>query len=108
MGNIYGNYTSHRTEAYGVLCSISILSMIQKYRHTTKNIKKRTKAIILCDNEAVVNKINSFNHQSTKLKDYYSADFDLISEIIAVIKDMKKYNITIWVKHIKGHQDNKK
>jgi hypothetical protein len=105
LPNITNDYTSHRSEAMGMLSSFLLLDALCKYRFNNNLEEQEIESLILCDNEAVVDTVNKFRFQSPCLKDFYKADADALLAIVAVRKSLLRQNVKIVVKHIKGHQD---
>jgi predicted RNA-binding Zn-ribbon protein involved in translation (DUF1610 family) len=105
---IYNNYTSHRSEAYGVLAAFYSLQKLYQYQKRIIGDNLKINALILCDNKSVVTSINKFQRYGATLKDCYSADYDLLGEIGKIWKQLRKQQLFIKVNHIKGHQDRVK
>jgi hypothetical protein len=87
-----------------MLSSFLLLEAITTYRQN-KNNNTPIESLVLCDNEAVVDTINKFSLQHTCLKDYYQPDADALQYIINMRRKLLQSNVSITVKHIKGHQD---
>jgi hypothetical protein len=78
---IYNKYTSHQSEACGVLSAIMHVQAIVQYQKMKGIIKQQINALLLCDNETVTKTLNKTNYQRPSIKDFYSADYDIINEI---------------------------
>jgi uncharacterized protein YpiB (UPF0302 family) len=102
---IYNDITSHRSEAYGILCAIKTLETIIEYIKFCKGNIKCITSLLLCDNESVVKTLNTYKYNKPTMKDFYSADHDIINNIRQIWKKLKRNNIQIAIQHIKGHQD---
>jgi hypothetical protein len=45
-------------------------------------LTKKIKVLISCNNELVTKFVKKFKRYGTSLKDHYSADFDIIGELV--------------------------
>jgi hypothetical protein len=72
LENIYTTYSSHHSEAVGVL---SVMKIVQ----TIINHKKHNKLII-----AVVYTVNNCRRRELTTKAFYSPDFDVIFNIVKI------------------------
>jgi hypothetical protein len=89
LPKIYNKYTSHRREAFGVLSSFRLLEKLRIFCNRSKLNNMKTEALILCDNESVTTTLAKFDKQSANLKDYYSADYDILNETSKTWKKLK-------------------
>jgi hypothetical protein len=105
----YNDYTSHRCEAMRLLNAILIFKTINHYRKESNHTKNyQTSAIFYCDNKAVTITANKHQYAGTSTKDYYKADFDIISKINMIWTSLIKDCAQVKINHILGHQDRKK
>ena len=94
---------SFRAEGYGMLAAVTFLK--QAYTHngwpqTNKQIK------IICDNLGLIQRIKWNYERTTKTpKEAMAADYDLEAEITSAIDTMERNNVSVSLKHVKGHQD---
>jgi hypothetical protein len=107
LHNIYNNYSSHRSEAWGLLGIFCLIGLIYEYR-TKQQITSVMGLQLLCDNKALAKTLNKLKNQTPSIKDYKSADFDLIETIRIKWKQLRTDGIKIRIKHILGHQDKNK
>jgi hypothetical protein len=73
--DIYNNYSSHWSEAWGILGTFYLLKLIIKYRNIQKNSTKMS-ILILCDNKALINTLKKLTYHTLSIKAFKSADFD--------------------------------
>jgi hypothetical protein len=104
LPNIYNDYNSHRSEAWGLLSVFYFIELIVKYRKI-QQLNTEMSILIICDNKSVVETINTLQNYSPSIKSYNSADFDIIDTIRKKWKTITNKNVEIKIKHIKGHQD---
>jgi hypothetical protein len=102
LHDIYNKYNSHRSEAWGLLCTFYLIELIAKYR-SIQQITTEMSILILCDNKSVVDTINILKHHSPSIKDYKSADFDIIDTIRIKWKQFRHLDISINIKQIMGN-----
>jgi hypothetical protein len=84
--DIFGKMTSYRSECYGIMGSLHLLSILQDYK-LMRNMDTRYNIKIHCDNKAAVDNINYLSKQKITLKQHYSSDMDVIMECINNIKN---------------------
>jgi hypothetical protein len=94
---MYVEYTSHRSEAYGVLASLKTVHKIRQYQKRFFGSNKSMSVLLLCGNKSVVNSTNKFQRYGTTLKDCYSADYDIIGEIGRVWKFLQHKQLFIKI-----------
>jgi hypothetical protein len=101
---IYNDYTSHRSEAFGILSAINTLKYMQEFM---KSNGKQTniQSTLICDNKSVVDTLNKFRYTKMMTKDFYNADHDIINEIVRIRKQIYTEGVKTNIIHIKGHQD---
>jgi hypothetical protein len=105
LPTIFNKYTSHRSEACGVLSAIIHVQAIVKYQKMKGINNQKIHALLLCDNETVTKTLNKTKYYKPSIKDYFSPDFDIIDEISKWRRNLYNEGIIITIKHIKGHQD---
>jgi hypothetical protein len=105
LPEIFNKYTSHRSEACGLLSAIIHAQVIIKYQQMKGFINQKVNIMILCDNETVTKTVNKFKYCKPSIKDYYSADYDILDEISKRMKLLLSQGIDTKVKHIYGHQN---
>jgi hypothetical protein len=99
---IYNEYTSHRAEAFGLLCAVQISQAINKYR-ITKNKFKTMNTTIICNNKTVIDtSIKLQKRRQIELKTIYTPDFDVFNTILAILHNIPRNKLIL--QHIKGHQ----
>jgi hypothetical protein len=105
LPEIVNSYTSHRSEAMGMLGSFLILEALSNFRIGNNMSASVIEATIICDNKSVVDTVNKFRCQGTCLKDFYSPDADILQEITKIRENLANLNVTTKITHVKGHQD---
>lgn len=86
-GPAFGNPSSFRAEAYGILTLILFLEALQTYTHSL--IQHIT---ICCDNAGLVRKLNTLCKYKTWFPNQYlTTDIDVIQEILVWCKTLQKY-----------------
>jgi hypothetical protein len=101
----YSGISSHRCEAFGLLSALIIYNRYQEYLVFFIGTRRHVQPKFFCDNEALVNTINKFKYSSIPTKFFYSADADIIREILNIINNLGKNEENVLIKHVKGHQD---
>jgi hypothetical protein len=105
LPKIFNKYTSHRSEACGVLSALVHIQALVLLLKSSSNDNRPEKFLILCDNESVVKTLNKFKTKTAEIKDYYSPDFDILDGIVQLWRQLLHDKVNITMKHIKGHQD---
>jgi hypothetical protein len=100
---IYNAITSYRSECSGILGTLQFILLMHEYA-TTKNPHMNETITIVCDKKSAIDNVISMLKYKPTLK-HYSADIDIIQEIIQKIYFLKSQKINIILEHIKGHQD---
>jgi hypothetical protein len=100
----YNKFTSHRSEAIGMLSAINTMYAINSFLKKKRNTI-RINAILLCDNESVIKTLTKFKTKKTVIKDYYTADFDVLDAIIRRWKLLQRNGTNIQFIYVRGHQD---
>jgi hypothetical protein len=103
LHEIYNDYNSHRSEAWGILS----MELITEYR-MIQQLNTEMTFSVLCDNKSVVDTLNITRYHKPSIKNYKSADFDIIDTIRQKWSKFTQMNIQIKITHIKGHQDKRK
>lgn len=62
LQEVYNTYTSHRSEAYGILSTIITIEMIALVRSKYYPDNNKMEIKIWCNNMSVINTINKFKH----------------------------------------------
>jgi hypothetical protein len=104
LPDIYGSFTSYRSECSGILGSLQLIKLMSTYTGIIDSVMNG-KITIICDNKSAVDNINYMLRYKLTLKQYYGPDMDIIQEILVLMREVKKFNIIIILEHIKGHQD---
>jgi hypothetical protein len=104
LPDIYGNFTSYRSECSGILGSLQLIKLMLTYTGIIDRVMNG-KITIICDNKSAVDNINYMLRYKLTLKQYYGPDMDLVQEILVLMQEVRKCSITIVLEHIKGHQD---
>jgi hypothetical protein len=98
--------TPHRCE------SIGMLSAIITYRQINAFINKKYSGlikipiiVIYSDCEALINTLNDNKTKKVTTKFHYSADSDIIRQILQEYKELKTDRVITIFKHVRGHQD---
>jgi hypothetical protein len=97
----YDKHTLYRCEAFGLLSALIIYNKLQKYCIETTGNRLNSRTKIFCDNEALIKMMRI----DLPTKFHYSADADLLREIIDIIKSLGIDNDYLTIHHVKGHQD---
>jgi ribonuclease HI len=101
----YNILSSHRCEAYGVLAAITLFRETCNFiEHKYEDIKPQS-TVICCDNKSLMDTINEWKNRETSIKFHYSADADIVKQILHEFKCLKHRKINITFCHVKGHQD---
>jgi hypothetical protein len=101
----YGDLTSYRSEAFGLLGALSLYNKLQDFTMKIQGNRQPTTVTIYCDNEALVDIVNYQSWRKFTRKFYYSSDADVIKEIVIMMRYIRSFQEIIHIKHIKGHQD---
>jgi Reverse transcriptase (RNA-dependent DNA polymerase) len=101
---VHNDANSHRSEAFGMLSALCTYNLTRIYA-LNKNIEITTNIRIVCDNAALVNTVNKYRKLGRNTKYYYSADNDVITEILDTLKLLTLHSCSIKIIHVKGHQD---
>jgi hypothetical protein len=108
LPTIYNNYSSHRSEAYGMYCGITTAYHILKFFNSQGIVPSSVNICLLCDNKSVVNTVNKFKINKKSIKNFTTADHDIIDEIGKTWRSLRHQNVTVRIMYIKGHQDRNK
>jgi ribonuclease HI len=103
---VYNEANSHCSEAFGMLGALLSYNNLRRYATKTqlmipKNIK------IVCDNSSLVDTVNKYRIRKRMTKYYYSADNDVITEILYMVNTLVIEGCNIRIIHVRGHQDHK-
>jgi hypothetical protein len=101
----YNQFTSYRSEGYGMMSAIHIYIKIQQYAEKIKCTTLPKRMLIICDNQSIVNEINKLRNKRPTLKQMYAPDNDVISQILHGVAVIEKAHVHLTIQHIKGHQD---
>jgi hypothetical protein len=108
--NGYDDINSHRSECYGILISVYLISLMQQYYtllNTGASIRPHS-VTLCCDNKSAVNTINKLRNRKIPLKQYWSPNSDLIMATLSYINKIGNNAGSIKLLHIDGHQDRQK
>jgi ribonuclease HI len=77
----YGEYTSYRSEAYGLLGALILYNKMQEYTVTKIGHRQPITVTLYSDSESLVDVVNTQCWRSFTRKFYFSPDADVIKEI---------------------------
>jgi RNase H len=105
----YNKLTSQRCDGYGVLSAITTYKSIQLYiDHRYEKQVYINEIIMYSDSESLIDSINLWKERNWTTKFHYSPDADLIRQIMEEYKHLRRLQINVIFRHVRGHQDRLK
>jgi hypothetical protein len=103
----YGEFTSYRSEAFGLLGALTLYNKIQDYNMKITGSRQPIIVTIYCDNESLVDIVNSQSLKKFTRKFYYTADADVIKEIVIMMNVTRSLQ-DIWSLNPMYYRDSRK
>jgi ribonuclease HI len=101
----YGEFTSYRSEAYGMLGALTLYHKMQEYTAIKVGNRQPITVTIYSDSESLVDVVNNQCWKKFTRRFHYSADADVIKEIVLLIRSIRSHQEIVLIRHVKGHQD---
>jgi hypothetical protein len=102
---IYEKLNSHRCKCYGLILSIQLLLMIQKFMIEKQRTILPHKVLLCCDNKSVVDYMAKSRYKKIALRQLLAPNIDTIKAIIDRFHNVSKTGGFITFQYINSHQD---
>jgi ribonuclease HI len=101
----FGEYTPYRSEGFGLLGALILYNKLQEYTAMVIGSRQPTTVTLYCDSESLVDVVHKQSWTQFTNKFHYSADADVIKEIVLLLRLIRGHQEIAIVRHVKGHQD---